>query len=45
MPYMRLANKEWLAEHANYTGEPNSVGWRCKTTNALMLAEKTGRTI
>ena len=45
MTYMRVANKKWLAEHANYTGEPNSIGWRCKKTNELVLAEKTGRTI
>ena len=45
MPWMRTANKKWLAEHGTYTGEPNSIGWRCKTTNALMLAERTGRSI
>ena len=45
MTYMRTANKEWLAEHADFTGEPNSIGWRCKKTKKLILAEKTGRTI
>ena len=44
MPYMRTANKTWLAEHADYTGE-GDIGWRCKKTGALMLAEQTGRTI
>ncbi len=45
MASMRSANKKWLAEHALFTGEPNSIGWRCKETNVLMLAEKTGRSI
>lgn len=45
MPYMRAENRKWLAEHANFTGEPNSIGWRCKKTGKPMLAEKTGRTI
>ena len=43
-PWMRVENKKWLSEHANFTGEPNSIGWRCKKTNSLILAEKTGRT-
>ena len=45
MSWMRAVNKSWLKEHANFTGEPNSIGWRCKKTGVLMLAEKTGRTI
>ena len=45
MPYMRVANKKWLAEHGNFTGESNSIGWRCKKTGKLMLAEITSRTI
>ena len=45
MSYMREANKKWLAEHANFTGESKSIGWRCKKTDALILAERTGRTI
>jgi hypothetical protein len=45
MPFMRAENKTWLAEHVDFTGEPNSIGWRCKETKELILAEKTGRTI
>ena len=44
MPYMREANKQWLQEHARHTGE-GDIGWRCKKTGVLMLAEKTGRSI
>ena len=44
MPYMRTANKTWLAEHADYTGE-GDIGWRCKKTRTLMLAERIGRTV
>ena len=44
-PWMRVENNKWLKEHANFTGEPDSIGWRCKETKVLILAEKTGRSI
>ena len=44
MPYMRTANKKWLAGHAEYTKE-GDIGWRCKETGELMKAEQTGRTV
>ena len=44
MPYMRKANKKWLAEHARHTGG-GDIGWRCQNADALILAERTGRTV
>ena len=44
MPYIRIANRQWLAEHADYVNE-GPTGWRCKTTPTLIAVIPTDRTI